>query len=180
MARRMAPTPCTTVTHEVMGERYCVVRRKGWPMPVSPVEVRVIPAQHTAVVRRRGPVERISEAIQAALPLALQAVVRAGMQPSGPPFVRYLAMEPGAWEVEIGWPVPAPVAPGGEAVPSSTPAGPAATATYFGPYEGVGEAYGVIQAWCVAHGHEAAGPPWESYLTDPGAEPDPAKWRTDR
>lgn len=26
---------------------------------------------------------------------------------------------------------------------------------------------------------EAAGAPWEVYVTDPGAEPDQSKWRTD-
>jgi AraC family transcriptional regulator len=30
-----------------------------------------------------------------------------------------------------------------------------------------------------SQGLEPAGAPWEVYVTDPGAEPDPSKWRTD-
>ena len=30
-----------------------------------------------------------------------------------------------------------------------------------------------------SEGLEAGGAPWEVYVTDPGAEPDKSKWRTD-
>ena len=36
-----------------------------------------------------------------------------------------------------------------------------------------------LDRWCAEHGRRAAGPNWEVYWTDPGREPDPAKWRTE-
>jgi hypothetical protein len=33
-------------------------------------------------------------------------------------------------------------------------------------------------AYLDEHGLERRGAPWEEYWTDPGMEPDPAKWRT--
>ena len=36
-----------------------------------------------------------------------------------------------------------------------------------------------LNEWIVREGLEPAGVPWEVYVTDPGAEPDPSKWRTD-
>lgn len=40
--------------------------------------------------------------------------------------------------------------------------------------EGLGAAFGLAQR----KGCAIAGPPWESYLTDPEATPNPADWRT--
>jgi effector-binding domain-containing protein len=82
-------------------------------------------------------------------------------------------------DAEIGWPLDAPLDGGTDLEARELPSGPAAVVTYFGPYDGVGEAYEAIMAWCREHGREPSGSPWESYFTDPTAEPDPAKWRTD-
>jgi AraC family transcriptional regulator len=38
---------------------------------------------------------------------------------------------------------------------------------------------GALTEWMKSEGLEAAGAPWEVYVTDPGAEPDQSKWRTD-
>jgi hypothetical protein len=59
---------------------------------------------------------------------------------------------------------------------SSTPAGTAATTTYFGSYDRMGPAHEAIHQWSRDHGRALAGPSWEVYghWTD-----DPAKLRTD-
>ena len=44
--------------------------------------------------------------------------------------------------------------------------------------EPLSTAYEAIMAWSAANGRELSGEPRERYLTDPGAEPDPAKWLT--
>jgi effector-binding domain-containing protein len=49
---------------------------------------------------------------------------------------------------------------------------------HVGPYERLGSTYGELMAWAAAEGHRLAGQMWESYLSDPRAEPDPAGWQT--
>jgi AraC family transcriptional regulator len=152
---------------------------KGTSMTISAVEVREQPARATAVIRTRTPLAEIGAAVREGLGRSYEALARAGAQAAGPPFVRYLEMTPEATEAEIGWPVDRPFKGEGDVVASTLPSGPAAVVTYFGPYEGIGEAYETLQAWCARAGRERAGAPWECYFTDPVSEPDSSKWRTD-
>ncbi len=85
----------------------------------------------------------------------------------------------GTMDIEIGWPVAGPFPGDGDVQTSTLPGGTVAVASHFGPYDGIGPVYEAIQTWCREHGDEIAGPPWESYFTDPHEEPDTAKWRTD-
>jgi hypothetical protein len=58
------------------------------------------------------------------------------------------------------------------------PAGPAAVTWHVGSYQGLGNAHHALEEWASKNNRKPAGPPWESYVTDPGQEPDPQKWRT--
>jgi effector-binding domain-containing protein len=49
---------------------------------------------------------------------------------------------------------------------------------YYGDYSGLGAAHGYIETWMQKNNATIAGAPWEEYVTDPGAEPDTAKWLT--
>ena len=68
---------------------------------------------------------------------------------------------------------------GSEIVADCLPGGPVATVTHSGPYEKLSEAHAAIQQWIEAQGLRAAGPPWETYTTDPADYPDPRDWKTD-
>jgi effector-binding domain-containing protein len=59
------------------------------------------------------------------------------------------------------------------------PGCPVATVTHSGRYEKLSEAHAAIQQWIEAQGLLAAGPPWETYTTDPADYPDPQDWKTD-
>ena len=146
---------------------------------IGEIEVRELREQPTAVIRWRGPAAEIGEAVRNGLGQTYEALQRAGAEPSGPPVVRYLGMGPDEFEAEIGWPVPTAFDNDGGVVASSLPAGRVAALSYFGPYEGVGEAYEAMQKWCAERSFQPAGAPWESYPTDPTAEPDTSKWQTD-
>jgi effector-binding domain-containing protein len=52
------------------------------------------------------------------------------------------------------------------------------TGTHVGPYEALAQTYEQLTAWARAEGLPLAEGMWESYLSDPGAEPDPSTWRT--
>ncbi len=48
---------------------------------------------------------------------------------------------------------------------------------YFGSYENLKEPHGALDAYATEKGIKL-GTPWEVYITDPGTEPDTAKWLT--
>lgn len=110
------------------------------------------------------------------------AAAAAGVELVGPPFGLYPSMAGETVEVEAGFPVSATVgstAVEGEAVHDLLlPGGEIAQALHTGPYDAVGETYAALETWMREQGLAPAGPPWESYLSDPEAEPDPQQWRT--
>ena len=47
----------------------------------------------------------------------------------------------------------------------------------MGPYETLGATYDAMNTWLEnSPDYVANGGPWELYITDPSAEPDPARW----
>lgn len=147
-------------------------------MAVLQIEIRELPAQQTAVVRHRISMQE-TERIPGWLGETYAAAQRAGLEPTGMPFLRTFAMDADGMDVEVGWPVAGAFEADGDVHGSSLPGGPVAVAEYLGPYDGIAPAYEALQSWCGENSREMAGPPWEVYLTDPHAEPDAAKWRTD-
>jgi DNA gyrase inhibitor GyrI len=138
-------------------------------------EIRELDAQTAAVRRTVTDPDGIAAAVDENFPALFGQLAERGVRPSGPPFIRYL--EAGErMELEFGVPVP----PGLQGVETVTlPAGRAAVLEYAGPYDGLRAACDGLFRWLEARGEEVGGPFWEVYLTDPRAEPDSAKWRTD-
>ena len=104
---------------------------------------------------------------------------RQGQAPAGMPLARYHSMEGGTVDLECAIPVGSPVEGAGRVAASELPACTAATVTHMGPYDRLGKTWEALTAWMQSEGLQPAGTPWEVYVTDPGAEPDPSKWRTD-
>jgi AraC-like DNA-binding protein len=67
----------------------------------------------------------------------------------------------------------AEAAPGeGDIEAGTLPGGVAAMAVHVGAYEGLPhQTHAAIERWIEANGANAGGPPWESYITDPGETP---------
>ena len=57
--------------------------------------------------------------------------------------------------------------------------GHVASTIHKGPYDTLNLGHEAIQLWMAEHGEEAAGAPWEVYITDPGEVPDSAEWLTE-
>ena len=102
-----------------------------------------------------------------------------GLQPAGMPLTIYHSMEGDGLELECAMPVAQKTAGSGRVAAGELPATLAAVTTHVGPYDGLPGAWSGLTEWMQSQGLEPAGAPWEVYVTDPGAEPDPAKWRTD-
>ena len=51
--------------------------------------------------------------------------------------------------------------------------------TYRGGYEGLGPAWGELDAWIRTNGHQPAEDLWEVYAVGPESGPDSTQWRTE-
>ena len=92
-------------------------------------------------------------------------------------------------DIELGWPVAAPVSDNERVSAGVIPAGHYASLVYTGPYDGLMDANRVLIEWARDQGlawdrwHEEHGDAFRSrveiYHTDPAEEPDPQKWQTE-
>ncbi|MCY4028372.1 MAG: GyrI-like domain-containing protein [Acidobacteria bacterium] len=102
-----------------------------------------------------------------------------GGTPAGMPVAIYHSAPSATVDVECAIPVAAAMTGAGRVRSGELPAGKAATVTHVGPYDDLPQAWSALTEWIESQGLEAAAAPWEVYVTDPGAEPDQSKWRTD-
>jgi effector-binding domain-containing protein len=128
-----------------------------------------------------------AEVDQSSLSLALgrvhqavrEALQKQGVTGSSGPFARYHTLGETV-DFEAGVMVDKPIAPDGDVKPGQLPSGPAAIAVHAGPYDTLGATYDAMRSWLDGNpDYVANGGPWEIYLTDPSAEPDPSKWLTE-
>ncbi|MCW6004436.1 helix-turn-helix domain-containing protein [Micromonospora sp. CPCC 205371] len=172
-AATMASTaPCISLYHISMTERKTAV-----PLDIS---VQDLPVFHAVVMRRRVTRDEIATALAECLPTVFGYVQRHGLAIAGPPFARYPEVGLGSLVIESGVSVAAqpPTAPSGGIEALTIPAGRAVVAVHRGPYDTLPESYQQIEKWMRDQRLSAAGPPWETYLTDPGERPDPSTWET--
>lgn len=136
-------------------------------------------AQQTAIIHLTVPREEIRNVMGPGLEELRASVAAQGVTPAGPWFTHHLRMDPAIFDFEIGLPVTAPVAAAGRMRPGQLPAALVARTIYSGDYEGLGAAWGELDAWIAAEGHAPRADLWECYVAGPEANPDPATWRTE-
>lgn len=146
--------------------------------PSSKIELRVLAGHHAATMREDVARDDIPEAMGRIFQAVREALATQHIEPSGAPFARYHSFGD-VVDLEAGVMVATPIQPVGDVKPSELPAGPAAIAVHAGPYESLNATYDAMERWLAASTHEANGGPWELYITDPSAEPDPTKWLTE-
>jgi effector-binding domain-containing protein len=113
-----------------------------------------------------------------------------GIDPAGPPFLRYdlIDMER-QLVIEAGVPVASEVSGDGAVQPGVLPAGRYAVYTHVGPFDQLIPAVRYLLDWAAERGlawdmtQTPEGDRWgcrlEIYGTNPAEEPDPAKWETE-
>ena len=157
-----------------------LIERKEGVMPYE-VQVKEVPAQHVAAVRKHATMATIGQDVSAGFAAVGEAVGRAGVPMAGPPFLVMFDVidEESEGDIEVVFPLAAPFPSAGEVVGKEVPAMTVASTMHRGPYDEVGPAYHTLTGWIQDHGHEIAGPPREVYLTDPSETPDPADHLTE-
>lgn len=134
--------------------------------------------QPTAVLRSTIAVSDIPKFLGRAYEAVMRELAMQGITPTGEPFAYYRGAPTATVDIEAGFPVPVPCAPGGDVLAGELPGGTIATATHVGPYETMIDTYERLTNWISAQGLVPGEVMWETYLTDPQQEPDPTMWRT--
>lgn len=140
--------------------------------------LETIGAQSAAAVHAEVPMSELRSVFDRGFREVMRVTQAQGVAIVGPPFGFYPRMPTDTVEVVVGFPVSAAIAPDGDVAPFELPAGQVVSAVHVGSYEDLGACYGELTAWAAAEGHALASHMWESYLTDPAADPDPATWQT--
>lgn len=141
--------------------------------------VDTVQPQRAAVVKAEVPMAELRTVFDRGFHAVMQAVAAQGLQVVGPPFGFYPRMPRDTVAVVVGFPVSSDVTADGDVEPFELPGGRAVLATHVGSYEALGETYDQLMSWAESEDLELAEWMWESYLSDPGEEPDPSTWRTD-
>jgi effector-binding domain-containing protein len=141
---------------------------------IDPPVILQTKPQLTAVIHLTIPREEMRTVMGPAL-RELHAVAKA----TGPWFTRHFKMEPKVFDFEVGIPVSAPVKPSGRVVASELPAMTVARAVLRGSYEQLAAAWPELDAWIATQGRTPGPSLIETYVVDPGTNPDPSAWRTE-
>jgi effector-binding domain-containing protein len=143
------------------------------------MEIRDFPAQPAVSIRTTTSAEGLRAFFDTALPEVWAYFESAGVQPAGPPFGLFHTYAPDNIDIETGFPTSERIDGGGRVRASELPAGRAVVTWHVGPYEGLADAHNAVRAYIADHGLEPAGPSWEVYWSDPRAEPDSSRWKTE-
>jgi effector-binding domain-containing protein len=144
------------------------------------VTTRHIEEQPTLAMRARVKVDDMSAFLGRAFAEVAAVIQQTGLDYAGPPYGRYVPVDGFAeFDVEAGFPVFGTPSSAGDVVVSTLPDGDVAVVEHLGPYDAMVPAYKALTDWVEQHDSTVAGTPWEVYFSDPGEEPDPAKWRTE-
>ena len=119
---------------------------------LEPPQITETAAQLTAVIHLTIPREEIRKVMGPGIGELMAALAAQGIAPAGPIFSHHLRMDPGTFDFEIGVPVTAPVVAAGR-MKGQLPATRVARTVYRGGYEGLGAAWGELNAWIAAKGH---------------------------
>jgi effector-binding domain-containing protein len=138
------------------------------------------PQQTYAIVRQMVEMPAAGAFFAANLPKILEAVQKSGGVISGPPCGLYWSWDEKSKKTDMAAAIPVAEAKNfGRNIQTLTldPAS-AMVVDYYGRYDSIGRAYRALDAWIADKGRTPGAPVIESYITDPMAEPDTAKWLT--
>ena len=142
-------------------------------------DTREVGPQPMLAIRATSAMDSLSELMGSLFGEVYEHILQSGQHPAGMPFSRYHSMDGETVNLECGMPVSSAVEGTGRVAAGELPAGTVATVTHMGPYDSLPQSWSALTAWMESQGLQPAGAPWEVYVTDPGAEPDQSKWRTD-
>ncbi|MCH8571986.1 GyrI-like domain-containing protein [Nesterenkonia sp. AY15] len=145
---------------------------------MTDIRLTQLSEKHTAGIRERVPMTGLTDFFSRAFEETMRVLQAQGVSPTGAPFGRYHGRPGDTVDVEAGFPVDSPITPDGPVAPGSLPGGRVVEAIHIGSYDTLERTYSELERYFVDADVTPGDVMWESYLTDPGAEPDPEKWHT--
>jgi effector-binding domain-containing protein len=124
------------------------------------IRIEQFPGQRLAVVRRAATKATLGKIIPEACGIVWNGLKSRQIKGAGRNVAVYL--DP-SFNLEVGVEMNESFSPFGEVVASSLPPGEVAVATYFGPYQQLGDVHDAIQRWCKEQNREMVFPCWELY-----------------
>ena len=103
---------------------------------------------------------------------------RSGIDITARPVVVYHQMRENKTVFEMGIPVLENVSVSGRIHYTTMQGGDHAVVHHYGSYDTLEDGHNAAQQWMMRYRRKLTGRPWEMYVTDPSAEPDPNKWLT--
>jgi AraC family transcriptional regulator len=168
--------PCVGLFHISLNHPH-PVRRSS--MPTLSIERRDVAAQPVLIIRRRIPRADLQATMAECFGKVFGHCQKVGLPLDGRPFTRYLSTGPGLWTIECGKPLATAASGEGEIEAATLPAGPLAMAVHGGLYDELPATYAALERWIEANGFRVGEAPWESYITSPAEDTNPADWRTE-
>jgi effector-binding domain-containing protein len=152
-------------------------------------EIVELQPQPTAAIRVIQPMAELdlASAFDRGIPQVASRIAAAGGSAIGAPYGRYHRFGPDVVDVEVGFPVAAPLdlpaladCAVGEVGRSELPGGPVARTMHVGPYDGLSRTYDALHEWIHGQpGYDDGPGPWESYIDDARSVTDRANLRTE-
>jgi effector-binding domain-containing protein len=188
-------TPISTVTRTSVLDSH---HRRGFILFTEPNSIGASPLTTTEPkLEQRDEQHYVGIRVKAAIP-ELPTVIpqlhsevrswlgRQDVAPAGPPFIRYYTTDMATkLDIELGWPTARALSSDRRVHAGVLPAGRYAVLLHTGPYDQLVSVTAGLLEWAEANGvvWKMDGAEWgarvEFYLTDPGNEPNPAKWATE-
>ncbi|MDQ0092502.1 GyrI-like domain-containing protein [Paeniglutamicibacter psychrophenolicus] len=145
---------------------------------MADIEITEHSERHTAGVRAQIPMAGLTDFFSRAFVETMGVLQAQGVSPTGAPFGKYYGRPDEMVDVEAGFPVAATITPAGAVTPGILPGGSVVQAIHIGSYDTMERTYAEIERFFRDAKLTPSDVMWENYLTDPAAEQDPAKWRT--
>jgi effector-binding domain-containing protein len=136
-------------------------------------------AQRTAMIHLTVPRAEIRNVMGPGLSEITAAIAAQRISASGPWLTHHLRMDPRVFDFEICVPVASEVSASGRVKAGTLRGSRVVRTIYHGPYEGLGAAWGELDAWIASQGLKPAEDLWECYVAGPESSPDPSAWRTE-
>ena len=125
------------------------------------------PVQPVLSMRTRTAVGNLPQELGKAYGSIIQYLNEIGEKPLEAAFAAYYNMDMENLDVEMGFPVPKPLAGKGEIKSSEIPAGKQVSCFYKGPYSQMEQVYNAMMQWINVNGHTPTGVSYEFYYNSP-------------
>lgn len=142
-------------------------------------EIVDVAAQPIAFIHLKVSGEEMRKVMGPGIDELMSTLAAQGVAPAGPWLNYHFKIQGGIFDFQIAVPVKEPVKETGRVKNGSLPAATVARTIYHGPYDGLPTAWPELDGWIVAQGRKPAADLWQTYVTGPGEEPDPARYRTE-